>query len=142
MNAFTKLKIKTWGPIDDLVTWVTTKSAEDVSALQASAMIKRAEVLLDTARKQLRGAANREFAKMAQQSTLTHWELLGGLVLLERFTPRGTWKYPPHIVKLEADLKAAQKKAQLDKTATKVDKAIDLDVDSTFSLEIKEQFDG
>ena len=96
------------------------------SALRFFAQRKRLEVALDKVEKILVAAANRQYEAGV--------EVEG--VKFGKYTPRKSWKYPVEVLKLEEDLKAARKKAQIDGTAEETTKPADPANTKLFSVKL------
>lgn len=109
-------------------------SGKPLSPLAASVLLKRLENAAEILRTEvLLGAANAEYqSMMAANPAAKVIPIEGGLI--QKYTPKTQWNYPPNILAAEAQLKADKKVAEETGAATKVPKTIDPSKDTMFTI--------
>jgi hypothetical protein len=113
----------------------------ELNALELTVELKRAESFLQVIARSLRGNANEAFAKLqSEQDNKKQWAVHNGAAVVKKNTPRGSWQYPAFIDQLGRNLRAAQKAAQEDGTATKLQPTIDPNSTAAFSVTLSENF--
>lgn len=115
---------------------IRLNTAEGLTALAQSVLLKKIEGAAETYRTEvLLGAANAEYSRaIAGNPAMKSMAVEGGLI--QKYTPKAVWTYPDNIVALEARLKKEKAIAQETKTATRVEKALNLAEDTLFSIKI------
>ena len=131
-----KLKVETLAPLTDIVE-ALSRTTPTQTALELSAMLKRAESMLESLRDQIKPEANAEFLTKA---TADKNELLycGGTVVVMRYTAKSFWNYPLEVIKQDNKLRDMQKQAQMTGAATKESPLVDPKRDTIFAIKVKE----
>ena len=128
-------------PLTDVASALDTASTKEHSALELTAMFKRVESMMEGLRKRIKAEANDEFLVLAKTNPkLSTWPFLQGIVQLSRYSPRSYWDYPISVIKLENELRDAQKQAQMSGVAKKKTPAVDNNSDTIFSIAVAEDF--
>lgn len=117
-----------------LVEMAATLTNSNLSPLAASVILKKIENAAEMYRTEiLLGAANAEYLNtMALNPAQKVIAIAGGIV--QKYTPKTQWSYPPTIVALEARLKLEKKQAEELKTATPIPKTLDPSKDTFFTI--------
>ena len=137
-----ELNLNNVTPITDLAgLLMNPELLKAMDALDVSAMLKRAEVFSGLLRVKLLSEANDDFKKRYSENT-PKMPLLNGKVVATQYTKKSTWKYPPAIVTLEAELNNKKKKAQVTGAAEKLTDIVNTATDATFSITLVESFEG
>lgn len=125
-------------PLHEAVDAITAATLETpASALELTAILKRAESMLEDLRHNIRPQANKEFLELIEKSPETAvWPMLHGAVQVTRYSPKSYWDYPLEIVRLECALRDKQKQAQMNKTALKKTPTVNPKTDTIFSLSV------
>ncbi len=113
----------------------------ELSALELTVELKRAESFLQCVRESLRGNANDDFAKLqGNEPTKKQWAVYNGAAVVKKTAPRSSWQYPEYIDQMGRNLRASQKAAQEDGTATELHPTIDPCSTALFSVTLSENF--
>lgn len=94
------------------------KSPKEPNPMDLYVALKRADETMTQWRRNLSPMANEVFDGLVQKdATVKAWPW--GDVTLTRFTPAGSWTYPPEILDMEKQLKSAKARAQQTGSASK-----------------------
>ena len=131
-----KLKVETLDPLTTVVD-ALSKTSPTQTPLELSAMFKRAEVMLEGLREQIKPDANDEFLEKA---TADKSELIfcGGAVVVTKYTAKSYWNYPLEVIKQENKLRDMQKQSQMSGEAKKQSPEVDPLHDTIFAIKVKE----
>ena len=110
--------------ITDAVQHLTTDTV-NLTALELSCFIKRAEECLAAIRGRLRPAANQDFQQLQiAEAGKGQWNIRN-IASVTAYTPASTWKLPPELLDrknaVDRDIKAAKKDGTAEKIVPKID---------------------
>lgn len=108
---------------------------QEESALTRTILLTKAIAALDNAKRQLCCEANSEYAAL-EKISMNQCVTIHNLATLTHNSNKSTWVYPRSVCLLEQQLRAAQKNAQSDGTAQKVE-APPIDIERAFLFKIK-----
>jgi hypothetical protein len=128
-------------PLTTAIDALDTASTKEHSALELTAMFKRIENMMEGLRQRIKTEANTEFLELSKTNPkLSTWPFLQGIVQLSRYSPRSYWDYPISVIKLENELRDAQKQAQMSGIAKKKTPPVDKNSDTIFSVAVAEDY--
>lgn len=111
------MKLKTLDPLTQICE-ALARSPIKQSALELTAMCKRAEALLEAVRDEIKEDANQEYLEKVT-AAVKEMKFCDGTVTITKYTPRAYWSYPLMVVQLENKLRDMQKQAQVSGEAKK-----------------------
>jgi len=121
--------------VTELQRMIAHGDANGKDAMELSVRLKRMEEVLAAIRDKLLPYANAAFQAMNLAAPDKKQYVIGeDLATVAQYAARSTWTYPAELVKLSVDLKAKQKTAQTDKTATKSTPTQDPSKNSLFAI--------
>jgi hypothetical protein len=97
----------------------------ELTAIELTAWVRLAQQKLKTLETALKPEANQDWLDWKQTHQTSKEMLLCDIAKASTYTPAGTWIYPQAVAKLAAELKAAEKAAQADGTARKLEGSSD-----------------